>query len=58
MNERIGNVLIISAVITLVVGAVLLATVGAIVGGVVILVGVFDLFLGAALRSGMLRPGG
>lgn len=58
MNERIGDVLILSAVITMVVGAVLLAAVSAIVGAVVILVGVFDLVIGAALRSGMVRPGG
>lgn len=57
MNERLGNILILSAAITIVVGAVLIPVVSAVVGGVVILVGVFDLVLGVAVRSGMLRSG-
>jgi hypothetical protein len=54
MNERIGMVLILTAVSTIVIGAVLLAVVSALVGGIVILVGLFDLMIGIAFRSGAL----
>jgi hypothetical protein len=55
MNERIGMVLILTAVSMMVIGAVLIAAVGALVGGIVILVGLFDLMIGIAFRSGALR---
>jgi hypothetical protein len=57
MNERIGMVLILTAVATMVIGAVLIAAVGALVGGIVILVGLFDLMIGIAFRSGTLGSG-
>jgi|EndMetStandDraft_7_1072992.scaffolds.fasta_scaffold2220469_1 hypothetical protein len=51
---NVGNVLILSAAATMIVGVILIAAVSVAVGGIVILVGIFDLALGAAFRSGML----
>ena len=53
----VGSILLLTAGLTLVVGVVLLITVSAVIGGVVLLVGLCDLALALAFRSGMLGGG-